>query len=286
MPSATVFTYGQNVLTINAQDNDDVQLRLNNLNARIHQANGEVGTRGTDFGIFIAPEYYFRLKEYRALNLDENSQKLRYSDDVELNKYRTYSKAQHDKVIASLKAVSKACPKLLIVPGTIFWLEEISSLGPFRAAAKKAHNTAPIFFNGKSFIYHKQKDAAEISRQEREMGIKFDQGDRDGTFSFSGIPNVQFGVEICADHNNEVLKTTCAAHPVDVQLLTSCGATPLTQGLAVRQGGYVVHADGACMNSMQIWRKGVYQLGLGGLAEIAAKTHFDTDYSSVYEIQI
>ena len=207
-------------------------------------------------------------------------------DEVIKNKYRTYSADQNKNVLATLKAISKSCSKLLIVPGTIFWLESISSRGPFRDASLRAHNSCPIFYNGNCFVYNKHRDAVEISREEREQGISFHTGDKNGNFSFKGIRGVKFGIEICADHNNCELKKACIGSPVDIQLITSCGAKPLKDSIAVKPNGHVIHSDGACTNAQQIWRKGVYKLQDTGLQAVLPKGNFDETWSSVYQIEV
>lgn len=88
-----------------------------------------------------------------------------------------------------------------------------------------------------------QEKAVILSEQKKEY---FDPSDF--TFELSGVDNISFGIEICADHGVSrlayALKNTPMKNKVDIHLVASAGMCIEEKSIAAADGGYVFNCDG------------------------------------------
>ncbi len=201
--------------------------------------------------IFVAPEYYFK------------SSKL----DVE----RCLTKDERDTIIETIKKWSYAFPHTVIVPGTIIWSKPADDKSRKKAYSRLketltqqginpktqwvqskweqlrprgqgavqylSYNSAYIFYDGSIYKYHKMNDASENLDGDLSKGTLFIPGSKPGYFPDLGKTGLNFGIEICADHQGAVLNQT-----VDVHILSSAATTTNIASIRARVGGLFIHA--------------------------------------------
>jgi hypothetical protein len=172
--------------------------------------------------IFLAPEHLFR----------------RSRAEMALHQ------AQKDQVMAALKEISGNHRDAMIIPGTIVWRSETAYAKLFHRRFE-ARNSAFVFQNGSILHqYNKHTDAGELTEAERNDST-YRAGQKLGVFKCWGL---RFGLEICNDHANSILLNQIAAKkqmPVDVHLILSSTIANKPGKMAARDGGLVIHADGA-----------------------------------------
>jgi hypothetical protein len=172
--------------------------------------------------IFLAPEHLFR----------------RSRAEMALHQ------GQKDQLMGALKEISGNHRDAMIIPGTVVWRAETAYAKLLRRRFE-ARNTAFVFQHGSILHqYNKHTDAGELTEAERHDST-YRAGQKLGVFTCWGL---RFGLEICNDHAHSTLLTQIAAKkqmPVDVHLILSSTIANKPGKMAARDGGLVVHADGA-----------------------------------------
>lgn len=177
-----------------------------------------------------------------------------------------WSYRQMGEIMEGLKAISSTCPDVLIVAGSILWTMPGKVKGPDGPTkAKLIYNTVPVLAGGDIVhVYHKQAWGGDTrSRLSQEEIFQFCPKDDvhrtdwwqktrerqrvlvDPIFEYEGL---RFGLEVCADHCCEVLKTHCQENnigPVDVHIMISCDMQLQENSVAHNpDGGVALSCDG------------------------------------------
>jgi hypothetical protein len=183
--------------------------------------------------IFLAPEYFFSRSATAHLMDTQTS----------------------DHVYEKLPRLSSRYPQLVLMPGTIAFLKAVVTHAKNRStkyAARLAsvdkpadqlyiaHNTAYIFRNGgQIYKYRKQENVGEVSAHESLGGrVVYVGGTHAGTFQIDGL---NFGIEVCGDHDASSLAGSGAI--VDIHIVLSASVTIKPGKDAVREDGYLFHCD-------------------------------------------
>lgn len=171
--------------------------------------------------MFLAPEHLFRRSSTRMANLA----------------------ADAAAIVHAVEQFSAGYPDLMVVPGTIVWLEEKKLAGYF-GRKHLARNSAYVFCNGQLvFRYDKHHDAGELLAAETQ-NAKFLPGQLMGSFDLWGL---DFGIEICMDHAQERLVKQAKLQGTarfDIHMIISSTIHNIGNNLHVKDGGLVIHADG------------------------------------------
>jgi hypothetical protein len=171
--------------------------------------------------MFLAPEHLFRCSSTRMAN----------------------PAADAAAIVRAVEQFSAGYPDLMVVPGTIVWLEEKKLAGYF-GRKHLARNSAYVFCNGQLvFRYDKHHDAGELFDAEKQMA-KFLPGELLGSFSLWGL---NFGIEICKDHEKRRLVQQATLHGAakfDIHMIISSTIHNSGSGLHVKDGGLLIHSDG------------------------------------------
>lgn len=171
--------------------------------------------------MFLAPEHLFRCSSTRMAN----------------------PAADAAVIVDAVRQFSAGYPDLMIVPGTVVWLEEKKLAGYF-GRKHLARNSAYVYCDGQLvFRYDKHHDAGELLDAEKQEA-KFLPGQLLGAFN---LWNLRFGIEICMDHScGRLVKQAQAegADKFDVHMIISSTIHNIGSNLHVQDGGLVVHADG------------------------------------------
>jgi hypothetical protein len=153
------------------------------------------------------------------------------------------SAADAAAIVHAVEQFSAGYPDLMVVPGTIVWLEEKKLAGYF-GRKHLARNSAYVFCNGQLvFRYDKHHDAGELLDVERQ-NAKFLPGQLLGSFGLWGL---DFGIEICKDHAQQHLVTQAklqGAAKFDIHMIISSTIHNIGNSLHVKDGGLVIHSDG------------------------------------------
>jgi hypothetical protein len=189
---------------------------------RNRQEGAAVGTNR--LGVFVAPEWYFKRAPV------------------------PYTEEEYARIIARLKKLSSAHPKLVIAPGTVLWRRK-------RGKRYEMANTAPVLYRGQLVTeIHKAKVNGDLDgypeQAERQKEWDAFQG-HSPSISFFEIDNVRFSLEICGDAaarraeaEHQRLDPFGGGGRADVDLLISHGASkPLLNSTMVGEGGIAFHAD-------------------------------------------
>ena len=198
--------------------------------------------------VFAAPEYYFK------------------SGNV--NVERCLTKKDRDDIVEAFVQLSYRYPKTVIIPGTIMWSkpadeksrkkaqtrlkEAIQAKGVTDKLKEKwealrlrgdgqvqfvSYNSAYIFYDGSKYKYHKMNDAEENLSGDLNNGTLFIPGCKPGYFPDLGKTGLDFGIEVCADHQSAVLN-----QPVDIHVLCSASTSKIESNIRARPGGLFIHA--------------------------------------------
>jgi len=171
--------------------------------------------------MFLAPEHLFRCSSTRMAN----------------------SAADSEAIVHAVRQFSASYPDLMVVPGTIVWLEEKKLAGHF-GRKHLARNSAFVFCNGQLvFRYDKHHDAGELLDVEKQ-NAKFLPGQLLGSFNLWGL---NFGIEICKDHAEQHLVKQATDHGVgkfDIHMIISSTIHNIGNSLHVKDGGLIIHSDG------------------------------------------
>jgi hypothetical protein len=175
------------------------------------------------------------------------------------NKLERYADRQRNYYTRKSGAVSSLSEK---------WIEQEQNslrekLDKLKAAAPQqdvyiARNVAYIYYDGKLLMSYKKqsefkrrtspKKTGELTALEKtspKMKIKFVPGYKEGRFEVRLNESilVRCGVEICADHSTQQVKYAGDGKELDLQILLSDYISSASLSVAVKQGGYVVHAS-------------------------------------------
>jgi len=198
--------------------------------------------------IFVAPEYYFKSNK--------------------VNVERCLTQKERDDIVESFVQLSYRYPKTVIIPGTIMWSkpaddkarkkaqtrlkEAIQNKGVTKKLTEKwealrlrgdgqvqsmSYNSAYIFHYGSKYKYHKMNDAEENLNGDLNNGTLFIPGSKPGYFPDLGKTGLDFGIEVCADHQAAVLN-----QPVDIHVLCSASTSKVNSSIRARPGGLFIHA--------------------------------------------
>jgi predicted amidohydrolase len=240
-------------LTMNAMNNLTAHERFRLLEEQVDDAAiafrarpAQPGERVID--LFVAPEYLFAR-----------------SDVVHFN-----DEATKDRVCLLLEALSKKHPTIVLVPGTIAWLQPglrsnfvarlfLENRGSRALRARKTaqglvvaetkalksarddgnaywlgRNTSYIYHAGKRLLkYDKRHDGSEVSGADGAR-VYFAPGETDSYFTVDGL---EFCLQICAEHGSLPPRAS------DVQIVIA-SSHPLREKQGhVRMNGYLLHAD-------------------------------------------
>jgi len=125
-----------------------------------------------------------------------------------------------------------------------------------QAEAYMGRNTAYVLYGGKVCLkYNKMSDFHE-SLVDQKTTV-FIPGTKRGLFSIpiekSGGRPIDFGMEICLDHNQKVFSISNSGKAVDIHLILSAFTSTVEGNCNVNSGGYIVHASAMddCSNIFQ-----------------------------------
>jgi len=231
-----------------------------NLRQRIDEVQGRIETAAAyldmkfnhdpaDLNIFLAPEWCFQKQH------DKNKANAQFhtAKDLEL-------------IIEGMKAVSSKFPNLLIIPGTVIWSIPHSAKGAI------IYNTAFVFLGGNlHHTYHKSDwggDTAGPGTFATTMRVDGVAGGWGNTLRSSyktkkggKTQTVQtnthffecggriFGVEVCADHIAEMMRTEYTekwknGKGLDIHIVVACGMAPKPEGVVAKKDGYIIACEG------------------------------------------
>jgi hypothetical protein len=198
------------------------------------------------FVIFVAPENYF---------MKYNTPNSRYTEE------------EFATIWTDLCKFSHHLPNMLIVPGSIVWFQ------PALQGTDKLriHNTAPVIWNEKCFLYHKKwdNDLKDISKEVFDIPPGMH-----GVFRVSGMT---MGIAICSD--SHCLRQDCEMLPgkpkLDVHILIAMGQELRVDECASKIGGYGIQVD-ACSSA----RLFDFQTD-GGIGKLVPRTPSSTVSGSI-----
>ena len=172
--------------------------------------------------LFVAPEYYF---SYMDQPFDNDGTPAPVSKD-----YKHY-------LYSSIKEISSQHSDVIIVAGSIFYTK---TKGLIRKSTVGL-NVCPVLKNGE-FLYKYYKKNDDGNLKKADINARFEHKSTNPVFKSDGI---QFGIEVCLDHNDNVLRdwVNTGNSRVDIHLYISATNTHRVSNLQARTGGYVVHCD-------------------------------------------
>ena len=274
-------------LTMNAMNNLTAHERFRVLEEQVDDAARAFAARPPRAGervvdVFVAPEYLFARSDVQHFN-DE---------------------ATKDRVCALLEALSARHPTMLLVPGTIAWLQPglrsnflaqwfLADRGKRALSARKTarglvdsetkglkdarkdgaaywlgRNTAYIYRGGKRLLkYDKRHDGSEVSGADGAR-VYFAPGEIDSYFAADGL---EFCLQICAEHGS------LPSRAADVQIVIA-SSHPLREKQGhVRLNGFLLHADA-------IYKPAAKQFTGAGWVDVAAQSRVGASPLSVADI--
>ncbi len=210
--------------------------------------------------IFVAPEYLVAKPEIEAWGW-----------------HRAVSEVEKDRAVLEFQKLSRLYPRMLIVPGSIAWYRDLDAaqarrdlnyyqyvnVNPWHkqvALQKTAdlpnrsrmmRNTTWALLNGQvRFLYNKQGDFNEVVGTNKNT--IFIPGGRRGVCD---IENLRIGFEICLDHNLGMLASELRPDkdPPHIHIVCSAWVKNNSANMAVRHGGYYVHASTAATQG-GVWK--------------------------------
>lgn len=122
-------------------------------------------------------------------------------------------------------------------------------------------NVALIYYDGERIFKYKKRAEYKAGRRSGELSsgdkerkiepakrkhvaIKFLPGHKEGVFGVKlGNTVITCGIEICADHAGANLVQTSGAQNIHLQFILSDHVSNLSPGIAVKEGGYIIHAS-------------------------------------------
>ncbi|WP_434385742.1 hypothetical protein [Melittangium boletus] len=120
------------------------------------------------------------------------------------------------------------------------------------------------YYKQAEYKLNRGRKTGEFTQKDKEQSkaIKFIPGHEEGVFTvpLTEDARIRCGVEICADHYDGQLKHSATGGGVDLHFLLSDFSYTYANSVAVREGGYIIHASTARSES------GVYTHDLNALA--------------------
>lgn len=210
--------------------------------------------------LFAAPEFYFKTA----------TPSTDYSKSGSPGKYGAYSFNVMQNILACLKAVFTSSAALslgtlnhwMIVPGTIVseipWnskqYKDVNTYLNTAPVIKAGEPDAPFHFVQKHYVSH--IDGPPMSRGLFSKNTPFattlaklkEKGLDDDEARLFQMDNIAFGMEVCLDHNNGVLKATFEKgkhkNRPDIHLVVSCGMDLVDENVIARKDGFGMICDG------------------------------------------
>jgi predicted amidohydrolase len=140
---------------------------------------------------------------------------------------------------SGLKKISSKAGSLVLVAGSIFYQKSDGT-------RTVAYNLCPVLRGGK-FLLKAYKDFDNGTAGKISADLVYDTKSSDPFFSVEGV---NFGLEVCGDHNSVGGKggklkrwNASANKAIDVHILVSDSMTVLAGSVAARPGGYVAQCD-------------------------------------------
>jgi hypothetical protein len=171
--------------------------------------------------LFVAPEYYWLRDQH----------------------FEPYTADEKDTIEREIAAVSGDSPGMVIIPGSINFKVDAGLLSPFLGGRTYAASSyVPVYCDGhRIHQYDKRFDDGNFTGHTADS--RFVPGWKSGAFTHAGV---KFGVDVCGDWGQGRLAGDVGSNLVDVHVV--CSATHVNlfdhlEKLAVRDGGYFVHAD-------------------------------------------
>ena len=267
--------------------------RLDKLRAGLEMALAHFGAApvGTNVvNIFVVPEYFFAYTQ-RLHFVDEHTKDLTVRGLLEISRLgntvlfpgtlawiKPFSKGNRFTKLFQSSRYDRAIDRIqkttdLFAPPTEGKREEPTSVRKVREAKRGttpgtvyyAQNTAWVMRGGEVLLkYHKRMNGGEIGEGDLEYmkangdSVVWVPGKSTGSFTVEGI---NFGLEICAEHDGRALQMSLASGPVDVQVVISATmkVQPAKAG-HVRDGGYLLHCDAVETPSAHVRHGGAYNL--------------------------
>lgn len=175
--------------------------------------------------VFAAPEWLFRRGQAKHVDLAD-----------ETASYRPQmSRADVDVLLAELKKLSADFPEWVIVPGTIFYTRSAPGVRP-----QEVVNVAPVLHGGAAIELHKKNEYDVLAPGFETWGGGNVQS---GSTRFTA-GGLRYAVEICRDHKVRVAARESTSL-VDFQIVVGNGVPVMPAAVIVRDGGIVLHVDGA-----------------------------------------
>ena len=204
---------------------DDPQARLNQLEQGMNTAFGLLPAAANSapdstLRIFTVPEYFFRRDPTRSEQAKRST---------------AYSADEKNFLMHGLRNLSLTLPNLLIIGGSILWVDP-------EGGAVFVRNTVPVHHNGNRIhFYEKKNECGELEKFETvpQMPYVFKPGSRSGVFTCLGL---RCGLETCMDHQIGQLRTE-EQYNLDLQFIIANTVTLETRNVQVQPRGYVIHCD-------------------------------------------
>lgn len=101
------------------------------------------------------------------------------------------------------------------------------------------YNQCLLFFDGKEHVYGKKRGYNE-GKGKKMTKLFFAPSTGTGIYKIHGY---KYGVEVCFDHANSILKTNLKGNSVDFHVVVSAWAMTETNNMGMGPGGYFIHAS-------------------------------------------
>ena len=226
----------------------DTSNRLAQFGITVSQAKAMLSRVHSNLKVVVAPEYFYS-------PIEEIGQVHKQDGPVAITR-----KKKHE-IYDDLIKISKQNNGVIIVAGSIYYKKG-------KGGKSKGLNVCPVLYNGEIIHkYYKKMDDGALNKD--LVDATFSHKDSDPVFRIGGV---NFGIEICGDHNQGVnnLKSWLAVNnkpPVAIQILISDGNFPQPARMVAKPNGYFVHCDlnGGSGGSLGVYKSddnGVFKSGI------------------------
>ena len=239
-----VYTALWPVDSFGANANDSLDQKLQTLSDQVDKAYTAVSAAAACLNIprplclFAAPEYYF-IKGFNSPR------------DLSI-----FDEAEKKRIYAGLKAISKAYPRVILVPGTVCWGKPRKTAGGSKNDRwVDGYNTAPVYYNG-SLHHEYDKRWNDANYSSMTTDVLFQPGANSPLFK---LEKLKFGIEVCGDFDDGNLAKAAAAESLDIEIYISgynkhsFDANGMSH-IPVRNGGYFIHCEaGGKEDRVGVW---------------------------------
>lgn len=229
---------------------DSYNFRIDLLRSQIQQAFGGFNDPQAIY-MFLAPEYLFRKNRNPSSEMDAGR--------PDRDPYSFYTELDRNTILVNMQALSRMKPKLLLIPGSIFWAAGAAQItSPDSLAMRPIRNSAPVIYRGQLIgWYDKHKDFSELTKQENAGRHFFMHGKRHGLFM---VESLRCGMEICGDHStSELLKDKVSG--LDLQIIVANSTTFSPASAATKTNGYVLLCSASRNRANGFWSLRVFKAG-------------------------